>query len=167
MGWVGRALPCGDLWSNGERRCGESHGRDQDERYSPRWNTYNKEVKQNVCITFFYHWTTEASSRSHAVFIVIAEQSETVYVDANGNEMTPGRPPWNINSYSTMYIHTNLQLMFVVLIALLYSTIIVYAYYAKLLLKLKSVLIYGILLQKSFRSSCMAEGFEESKRWIN
>jgi len=31
----------------------------------------------------------EASSRSHAVFIVIAEQSETVYVDANGNEMSP------------------------------------------------------------------------------
>eukprot|EP01035_Chromulina_nebulosa_P016848 gene16848-22333_t len=31
----------------------------------------------------------EASSRSHAVFIVIAEQSETVYVDDNGNEMSP------------------------------------------------------------------------------
>jgi kinesin family protein 3/17 len=30
----------------------------------------------------------EASSRSHAVFIVIAEQSETVYVDDGGNEMT-------------------------------------------------------------------------------
>lgn len=31
----------------------------------------------------------EASSRSHAVFIVIAEQSETVYVDDKGNEMSP------------------------------------------------------------------------------
>ena len=30
----------------------------------------------------------EASSRSHAVFIVIAEQSETVYVDDAGNELT-------------------------------------------------------------------------------
>jgi len=30
----------------------------------------------------------EASSRSHAVFIVIAEQSETVYVDDSGNELT-------------------------------------------------------------------------------
>ena len=29
----------------------------------------------------------EASSRSHAVFIVIAEQSETVYVDDRGNEV--------------------------------------------------------------------------------
>ena len=31
----------------------------------------------------------EVSSRSHAVFIVIAEQSETVYVDGKGKEMTP------------------------------------------------------------------------------
>ena len=31
----------------------------------------------------------EVSSRSHAVFIVIAEQSETVYVDKNGDEMSP------------------------------------------------------------------------------
>merc|ERR1711871_444034 len=31
----------------------------------------------------------EVSSRSHAVFIIIAEQSETVYVDANGDEMSP------------------------------------------------------------------------------
>ena len=31
----------------------------------------------------------EASSRSHAVFIVIAEQSETIYVDEQGREMTP------------------------------------------------------------------------------
>ncbi|RYH05396.1 hypothetical protein EON65_44795, partial [archaeon] len=31
----------------------------------------------------------ELSSRSHAVFIVIAEQSETVYVDDRGNELTP------------------------------------------------------------------------------
>ncbi len=31
----------------------------------------------------------EVSSRSHAVFIVIAEQSETVYVDDNGVEMSP------------------------------------------------------------------------------
>ena len=31
----------------------------------------------------------ELSSRSHAVFIVIAEQSETVYADDNGNEMSP------------------------------------------------------------------------------
>ena len=31
----------------------------------------------------------EVSSRSHAVFIVIAEQSETVYVDSKGQEMTP------------------------------------------------------------------------------
>ncbi len=31
----------------------------------------------------------EVSSRSHAVFIVIAEQSETVYVDAKGQEMSP------------------------------------------------------------------------------
>ena len=31
----------------------------------------------------------EVSSRSHAVFIVIAEQSETVYVDDQGMEMTP------------------------------------------------------------------------------
>ncbi len=31
----------------------------------------------------------EVSSRSHAVFIVIAEQSETVYVDDHGVEMTP------------------------------------------------------------------------------
>lgn len=31
----------------------------------------------------------EVSSRSHAVFIVIAEQSETVYVDDNGTEMSP------------------------------------------------------------------------------
>ena len=31
----------------------------------------------------------EVSSRSHAVFIVIAEQSETVYVDAKGKEMSP------------------------------------------------------------------------------
>jgi kinesin family protein 3/17 len=30
----------------------------------------------------------EASSRSHAVFIIIAEQSETVYVDDYGNEVT-------------------------------------------------------------------------------
>ena len=30
----------------------------------------------------------EVSSRSHAVFIVIAEQSETLYVDDNGNEMS-------------------------------------------------------------------------------
>ena len=29
----------------------------------------------------------ETSSRSHAVFIVIAEQSETVYVDDAGNEV--------------------------------------------------------------------------------
>ena len=29
----------------------------------------------------------EVSSRSHAVFIVIAEQSETVYVDENGAEV--------------------------------------------------------------------------------
>jgi kinesin family protein 3/17 len=31
----------------------------------------------------------EVSSRSHAVFIVIAEQSQTVYVDDHGAEMTP------------------------------------------------------------------------------
>jgi hypothetical protein len=31
----------------------------------------------------------ELSSRSHAVFIVIAEQSETVYVDEQGNELSP------------------------------------------------------------------------------
>lgn len=31
----------------------------------------------------------EVSSRSHAVFIVIAEQSETVYVDDRGQEMSP------------------------------------------------------------------------------
>lgn len=31
----------------------------------------------------------EVSSRSHAVFIVIAEQSETVYVDQGGKEMSP------------------------------------------------------------------------------
>jgi hypothetical protein len=31
----------------------------------------------------------EISSRSHAVFIIIAEQSETMYVDAQGKEMTP------------------------------------------------------------------------------
>lgn len=31
----------------------------------------------------------EASSRSHAVFIIIVEQSETVYVDDHGTEMTP------------------------------------------------------------------------------
>jgi len=30
----------------------------------------------------------EVSSRSHAVFIVIAEQSETVYVDDKGSELT-------------------------------------------------------------------------------
>ena len=29
----------------------------------------------------------EASSRSHAVFIVIAEQSETIYVDEKGAEV--------------------------------------------------------------------------------
>lgn len=29
----------------------------------------------------------EASSRSHAVFIIIAEQSETVYVDDHGTEV--------------------------------------------------------------------------------
>ena len=29
----------------------------------------------------------EVSSRSHAVFIIIAEQSETIYVDKNGDEM--------------------------------------------------------------------------------
>jgi hypothetical protein len=29
----------------------------------------------------------EISSRSHAVFIVIVEQSETVYVDEKGNEV--------------------------------------------------------------------------------
>ena len=29
----------------------------------------------------------ETSSRSHAVFIVIAEQSETVYHDDQGNEL--------------------------------------------------------------------------------
>lgn len=29
----------------------------------------------------------EISSRSHAVFIVIVEQSETVYVDESGNEV--------------------------------------------------------------------------------
>lgn len=31
----------------------------------------------------------ELSSRSHAVFIVIVEQSETIYVDDNGNEVPP------------------------------------------------------------------------------
>jgi hypothetical protein len=31
----------------------------------------------------------DVSSRSHAVFIVIAEQSETIYVDDSGNEMSP------------------------------------------------------------------------------
>lgn len=31
----------------------------------------------------------EISSRSHAVFIIIAEQSETLYVDSSGREMTP------------------------------------------------------------------------------
>lgn len=31
----------------------------------------------------------EISSRSHAVFIIIAEQSETMYVDGQGKEMTP------------------------------------------------------------------------------
>ena len=31
----------------------------------------------------------EFSSRSHAVFIIIAEQSETVYVDDNGEELSP------------------------------------------------------------------------------
>ena len=31
----------------------------------------------------------ELSSRSHAVFIIIAEQSETTYVDASGNELAP------------------------------------------------------------------------------
>ena len=31
----------------------------------------------------------KVSSRSHAVFIVIAEQSETVYIDEQGNEMSP------------------------------------------------------------------------------
>ena len=36
----------------------------------------------------------EASSRSHAVFIIIVEQSETVYVDENGSEV------W------TSYLHT-------------------------------------------------------------
>lgn len=30
----------------------------------------------------------EMSSRSHAVFVVIAEQSETIYVDENGNPMS-------------------------------------------------------------------------------
>jgi hypothetical protein len=30
----------------------------------------------------------EMSSRSHAVFIVIVEQSETIYVDEQGNEVT-------------------------------------------------------------------------------
>lgn len=29
----------------------------------------------------------EISSRSHAVFIVIVEQSETIYVDEQGNEV--------------------------------------------------------------------------------
>ena len=31
----------------------------------------------------------ELSSRSHAVFIIIAEQSETTYVDSSGNELAP------------------------------------------------------------------------------
>lgn len=31
----------------------------------------------------------EMSSRSHAVFIVIAEQSETLYIDDRGQEMSP------------------------------------------------------------------------------
>ena len=31
----------------------------------------------------------EISSRSHAVFIIIAEQSETTYIDANGAELAP------------------------------------------------------------------------------
>ena len=31
----------------------------------------------------------EISSRSHAVFIIIAEQSETTYVDSNGAELAP------------------------------------------------------------------------------
>eukprot|EP00499_Haloplacidia_sp_CaronLabIsolate_P015076 CAMPEP_0196775410 /NCGR_PEP_ID=MMETSP1104-20130614/4010_1 /TAXON_ID=33652 /ORGANISM="Cafeteria sp., Strain Caron Lab Isolate" /LENGTH=612 /DNA_ID=CAMNT_0042145575 /DNA_START=68 /DNA_END=1902 /DNA_ORIENTATION=- len=31
----------------------------------------------------------ELSSRSHAVFVIIAEQSETTYVDENGNDLTP------------------------------------------------------------------------------
>jgi hypothetical protein len=31
----------------------------------------------------------ELSSRSHAVFIIIAEQSETTYVDSNGHELAP------------------------------------------------------------------------------
>jgi hypothetical protein len=49
----------------------------------------------------------EASSRSHAVFIIIAEQSETVYVDDHGNEVITQRPKlptlrfiWAINSHS-------------------------------------------------------------------
>ena len=31
----------------------------------------------------------ELSSRSHAVFIIIAEQSETTYVDDEGNKISP------------------------------------------------------------------------------
>lgn len=34
----------------------------------------------------------ETSSRSHAVFIVIAEQSETIYVDDAGNEVCSSFP---------------------------------------------------------------------------
>ncbi|KAL7999410.1 putative kinesin-like protein [Plasmopara halstedii] len=41
----------------------------------------------------------ELSSRSHAVFIIIAEQSKTAYVDAKGNDVTPEEFMALVNAY--------------------------------------------------------------------
>lgn len=46
----------------------------------------------------------EVSSRSHAVFIVIAEQSETVYVDDHGAEVRFSTCPNHI--HSGIHIHS-------------------------------------------------------------
>lgn len=45
----------------------------------------------------------ELSSRSHAVFIIIAEQSRTSYVDANGREMAPEDFTALVNAYQARH----------------------------------------------------------------
>ena len=43
----------------------------------------------------------EISSRSHAVFMIITEQSETTYVDEGGAEMSPDEFARMVKSAST------------------------------------------------------------------
>jgi len=53
----------------------------------------------------------EISSRSHAVFIVIAEQSETIYVDKQGKEMTPDEFSrlMHVHGVSRQQLHSRLE----------------------------------------------------------